>query len=192
MVSDGKLNITTGNDSTASVMTVVAVDFAVGDSLSVDVPPVPGSQSVFLMGSTTAGQPNGTSSFGFRFRRDGSLDRLHLYPGGITASTPDPSRDKPATLKITRTSETDFAYFIAIEGVQTQLGSFTLSQLAGIHSLHIGAQAWDLASHVYSFDNLQVSRLGILSRLDGANLNGDDAIDLNDLLEFAEWWLAGR
>ncbi len=158
-VSGGKLNITTGNDNTASVMTTDYVAFPVGETLSLDVPPDVDYGNPFMMCSTTAGQPNGTSTFGFRFRRDGNMyARMDLYPGGILANTLDPSPYKPATLFVKRTSDTDFDYSIKIEGVETHLGSFTLPNLAGIYNLHIGAQAYDLSSNTLAFDNLSIQR----------------------------------
>jgi hypothetical protein len=154
-ISGGKLNITTGADNTFSVMTSDTVEFAVGDTLSLDVPPVLPDGGPFMMCSTTAAQPDGTSTFGFRFRRDGYA-RIHLYPGGILADTLDPDPSKPATLLVKRTSDTGFNYSMVIEGTEATLGSFTLSALSGTTQLHIGAQAYDLSGDPYAFDNLQV------------------------------------
>jgi len=157
-VSGGKLRITTGADNTYSVMTSNTVEFNIGDILSLDVPAVSGTESVFMMCSTSAAQPNGTSTFGFRFRRDGVMyARMDLYPGGIQANTLDPNPDLPAKLIIKRTSDTYFEYSIKIEGVQTNLGSFILPSLSGIYNLHIGAQAYKQTSGTtFAFDNLQV------------------------------------
>ena len=158
-ISGGKFKITTGNDNTASVMTTDYIAFSVGETLSLNVPPVLANQSTFMMCSTTAGQPDGTSTFGFRFRRDGPwYARMELCPGGILTPCPlDPSPGKPATLLVKRTSDTNFEYSIRIEGQVTQLGSFTLSQLSGIINLHIGVQGYGLSSVTFAFDNLQVS-----------------------------------
>ncbi len=167
VISAGKLKITTGNDNTASVMTTDPVVFPVGEILSLDVPPISANQSAFMMCSTIAGQPNGGTSFGFRFRRDGgTLVRMQLCPGDILPSTNDPSPGKPATLMVKRTSETDFEYSIRIEGGVTQLGSFTLSQLSGNIDLHIGAQAYALSGGTtFAFDNLRVSNALISTEL---------------------------
>ena len=157
-VSGGKLRITTGADNTYSVMTSNTVEFNIGDILSLDVPAVSGTESVFMMCSTSAAQPDGTSTFGFRFRRDGVMyARMNLYPGGIQANTLDPNPDLPATLMVKRTSDTYFEYSIKIEGVQTELGSFTLTNLSGNYNLFIGAQAYKQTSGTtFAFDNLQV------------------------------------
>ncbi|MHC4642909.1 MAG: hypothetical protein ACYS32_14800, partial [Planctomycetota bacterium] len=156
-ISGGKLNITTGSDNTFSVMTTNSVRFAVGNILSLEVPPQAGAEGVFMMCSTTDGSPNGTSTYGFRFRRDGNnYARMDLYPGGMGTNTLDPDPSKPAILRVKRTSDTNFDYSITIEGVETMLGSFVLSQLSGITDLHIGAQAYDLWADTFSFDNLQV------------------------------------
>jgi parallel beta-helix repeat protein len=184
-VSGGKLNITVGNDNTFSVMTSDAVGFTTGETLSLEVPASSGNHDVFMMCSTTAGQPDGSSTFGFRFRRDGAeYARMNLYPGGIIANTLDPSPDKPATLLVKRISDIDFEYSIKIEGAQTQLGSFTLPSLAGIYNLHIGAQAYKQTSDVFTFDNLSIrsSRIHNITKdiwygsiqlsIDGAS-NGD-------------------
>ena len=48
-VSGGKLNITTGNDNTASVMTTDYVAFPVGETLSLDVPPDVDYGNPFMM-----------------------------------------------------------------------------------------------------------------------------------------------
>jgi len=158
-ISGGKLNITTGADNTYSVMTSNTVVFNVGDTLSLDVPAISGTESVFMMCSTSPAQPNGSSTFGFRFRRDapGGYARMHLYPGGIQANTLDPNPDLPAKLIIKRTSDTGFLYLIKIEGEVTNLGSFTLPQLSGNIYLHIGAQAYrQISGTTFAFDNLQV------------------------------------
>jgi hypothetical protein len=184
-ISGGKLNITVGNDNTFSVMTSNTVGFNIGDTLSLEVPASSGNHDVFMMCSTTAGQPDGSSTFGFRFRRDGAqYARMNLYPGGIIANTMDPSPDKPATLFVKRISDIDFEYSIKIEGAETQLGSFTLPSLAGIYNLHIGAQAYKLTSDAFAFDNLSIrsSRIHNITKdiwydsiqlsIDGAS-NGD-------------------
>jgi len=158
-VADGKLRITTGFDNTYSVMTTNTVVFNVGDTLSLDVPAISGTGSVFMMCSTSAFQPNGSTTFGFRFRRDGpGYARMELCPGGILTPYPlDPSPDKPAILMVKRTSDTGFLYLIKIEGEVTNLGSFTLPQLSGIIDLHIGAQAYrQIMGTTFAFDNLQV------------------------------------
>lgn len=168
-------------------MTRDPVTFGVGTTISLDVPPVFSSESVFMMCSTIAGQPNGTSSFGFRFRRDGYA-RMHLYPGGIQTNTLDPDPNKPATLCVERTSDTDFYYSIIIDEVKNPLGSFALPELAGIVNLHIGAQAFDISPDTFSFDNLQTYKC---VRLGGANLDGDEDVDWNDLRVLVDWWFAG-
>jgi hypothetical protein len=156
-ISGGKLNITAGNDNTFSVMTSNTVGFNIGDTLSLEVPASSGNHDVFMMCSTAAGQPDGSSTFGFRFRRDGAqYARMNLYPGGIIANTLDPSPDKPATLLVKRVSDMDFEYSIKIEGTETQIGSFTLPSLAGIYNLHIGAQAYKMTSDAFAFDNLSI------------------------------------
>lgn len=155
-VSGGTLNITTGYENTATVMTSETVDFSVGNKLCLDVPPVSINQCVFMTVSTTAAQPNGSSSYGFRFRRGGGVVRIMRYPGGEGVNTDDPDDTKAAILTVTRITDSDFDYSIVVEGAQIQLGTFTLSELASITSLHIGAQAYALSSHTFPFDNLQV------------------------------------
>jgi hypothetical protein len=153
-MSGGKLYITTGSDNTASVMTSEAVRYGAGETVSLDVEAISGSEAVFMMCSTTAGEPDGTSSFGFRFRRGGGFARIDMYPGGTAANTADPCSSKPATLRVKRTSHSGFDYSIIIEGAETQLGSFTLPSLTTIFDLHIGAQAYDASSDTFVFDNL--------------------------------------
>jgi hypothetical protein len=192
-ISGGKLNITTGDDNTFSVMTSEAVEFAVGETLSLEVPAVSDYEGVFMMCSTTDGQPdpNGAGTFGFRFRRDGGslgYARLHLYPGGILADTLDPNPNKPATLLVTRTSDTNFEYSIKIEGEETALGSFTLPELSGITNLHIGAQAYGLSSGTFVFDNLKITRCGDWG-YHPMDFNLDCYVNMLDFAEFAGGWL---
>ena len=188
-ISGGKLNITTGSDNTASVMTTDCMAFCVGETLSLEVPAVSSNRNVFMMCSTTAGQPDGTSTFGFRFRRDGaSYARMHLYPGGILTNTLDPDPTKPATVCVERTSDTDFDYSIIIDGARTQLGSFTLSELAGIINLHIGAQAYTMSSDIFVFDNLQISKCGDWG-YHPMDFNLDCYVNMLDFAAFAGSWL---
>jgi len=188
-ISGSKLNITTGNDNTFSVMTTDPMPFDINDTLTLDVPARSGSQGVFLMCSTSAIQPDGTSSFGFRFRRDGSgFARIELFPGGFLPNTFDPTPDKPAMLIIKRTSDTNFNYSIRIEGAQTYLGSFTLANLSGFYSLHVGAQAFNTAASTFVFDNLTIQPLRRIHNItrdalyDTIQLSIDDAVD-GDLIE---------
>ncbi|MHC4744106.1 MAG: hypothetical protein ACYS8Z_19485, partial [Planctomycetota bacterium] len=155
-IADGKLKIQTGNDNTYSVMTESAVRFGVGETLTLEVPPVSGSRGAFMMCSTAAENPDGTSTFGFRFRRGGGIVQMQLYPGGLQTDIADPAADKSATVCVTRTSDGGFDPSIIIEGARTQLSSFSLSALAGITNLHIGAQAYGSTSGLFVFDNLQV------------------------------------
>jgi hypothetical protein len=192
-ISGGKLNITTGINNTFSVMTSEAVEFAIGETLSLEVPAVSDNNGVFMMCSTTDGQPdpNGPGTFGFRFRRDGvslSYARMHLYPGGILANTTDPFPDKPATLRVRRTSYADFEYSIEIEGEKTRLGSFILPELSGITNLHIGAQAYGLSISTFVFDNLKISRCGNL-RYNPMDFNRDCYVNMLDFAVFAADWL---
>jgi hypothetical protein len=193
-ISDGKLKITTGNNNTFSVMTREAVEFAIGDTLSLEVPAVSDNEGVFMMCSTTAGEPNGTTTFGFRFRRDGGSPgyaRMHLYPpgtGGILADTLDPFPDKPATLRVKRTSNEDFDYSIEIEGEKFPLGSFTLPELSNSNNLHIGAQAYGLSSGTFEFDNLKIARCGDWG-YHPMDFNLDCNVNMLDFAVFAGSWL---
>lgn len=191
-ISDGKLKIMTGSDNTFSVMTSEAVEFAIGATLSLEVPARSGNEGVFMMCSTTAGQPNGTSTFGFRFRRDGgspAYARIHRYPpDDIVADTQDPCNTKPATLIITRTSDVDFGYSIEIEGEKTKLGSFILPELSGITNLHIGAQAYGLSSGTFVFDNLKIDRCGYWG-YHPMDFNRDCYVNSLDFAIFAGSWL---
>jgi hypothetical protein len=186
-ISGGKLNIATGTDNTASVMTTDCMPFCVGETLSLKVPSVSASEGVFMMCSTTAGQPDGTSTFGFRFRRDGYA-RIHLYPGGILANTSDPDPTQPATVCVKRTSDTHFDYSIIIDGVRTHLGSFTLSELAGIINLHMGAQAYDISSETFVFDNLEISKCGDWG-YHPMDFNRDCYVNMLDFAAFVDGWL---
>jgi len=187
-ISGGKLNITTGNDNTFSVMTSEAVEFAIGATLSLEVPARSGDEGVFMMCSTTNGQPDGTGTFGFRFRRDGYYARMHLYPGGLQTNRSDPDPTKPATLCVERISDTGFEYSIKIEGSETALGSFTLDQLSGVTNLHIGAQAYDTKVNTFSFDNLKIDRCGNWG-YHSMDFNRDCYVNSLDFAMFAGSWL---
>jgi glucuronoarabinoxylan endo-1,4-beta-xylanase len=167
-ISGGKLNITAGADNTFSVMTSDSVGFDVGETLSLDVPAVSGTEGVFMMCSTSAYQPDGTSTFGFRFRRSQGIVRIDLYPGGAGTNYSDPCSIRPARLIVSRTSDTGFDYSIKIEGAQYHLGSFTLTNLAGNYNLHVGAQAYKQTSGTtFPFDNLsiQVQPAGLIHNI---------------------------
>ncbi|MHC4643392.1 MAG: metallophosphoesterase [Planctomycetota bacterium] len=191
-ISGGKLKITPENYKTFSVMTSEAVEFAIGETLSLEVPAVSDNNDVFMMCSTTAGQPDGTSTFGFRFRRDGGSPgyaRMHLYPpGDILADTLDPDPDKPATLCVKRTSYADFDYSIEIEGEKTRLGSFILPELSGITNLHIGAQAFNISRGTLVFDNLKIARCGGWG-YHPMDFNRDCYVNMLDFAVFAGGWL---
>ena len=164
-VSGGKLNIKPGADNTFSVMTSNTVGFNVDDALSLDVPAISGTESVFMMCSTAAAQPNGSITFGFRFRRGGGIVRIDLSPGGSGTNTADPCSARPAILIVTRTSDTGFEYSIKIEGAQYCLGSFALPNLAGNYNLHVGAQAYKQTSGTtFAFDNLLIPGIHNITR----------------------------
>lgn len=187
----GKLKITTGEKNTFSVMTSDTVEFAIGATLSLEVPPRSGYEGVFMMCSTTAGQPD-PNTFGFRFRRDldiSSYARINLYPGGIPTNTSDPDPTKPATLCVTRISDTGFDYSIKIEGNETALGWFTLDQLSGVTNLHIGAQAYATTEDTtFLFDNLKLDSCGYWGYR-SMDINRDCVVNLLDFAMFAGGWL---
>ncbi len=190
-ISGGKLKINTGNNNTFSVMTGEPVEFAIGETLSLEVPAVSDNEGVFMICSTTTGEPNGISNFGFRFRRDGGSPgyaRMHLYPGGILANTLDPDPNKPATLRVKRTSYADFDYSIEIQGERTRLGSFILPELSGINNLHIGAQAFDVFSDIFVFDNLKIAKCGDWG-YHPMDFNRDCYVNMLDFAVFAGGWL---
>jgi hypothetical protein len=189
-ISDGKLKITTGADNTFSVMTSDPVGFNVGETLSLDVPGIQGSEGVFMMCSTSAAQPDGISTFGFRFRRDGpGYARMHLYPGGIEVNTADPCHDQPATLFVKRTSDVDFEYSIKIQGARTYLGSFTEPNLSGFSNLHIGSQAYNTSSRIFEFDNLKIVKWCGDWGYHSMDFNKDCYVNLDDFSMFAAHWL---
>ncbi len=189
-ISGGKLKIKTGTDNTFSVMTTDSVAFLIGDTLSLDVPEVSGSEGVFMMCSTSAAQPNSSTTFGFRFRRGLGQVRIDLYPGQATAYSPDPCSGKPALLIVKRTSNDDFEYFISIEGTVYPLGSFSLSPLADFSNLHIGAQAYAWSGDTtFTFDNLKISKSCGYWGYNSADINRDCYTDFNDFAIFAAGWL---
>ncbi len=187
-VSGDTLNITTGSNNTASVMITDETAFCIGDALSIEVPGISGYQGVFMMCSTTAGQPDGTTTYGFRFRRGGGIVRIDRYPGGAVTDSTDPSPGSPAVLRVIRTSGADFDYFIEINGTETPLGSFTIEEMSPYYNLHIGAQAFDTTGNTFSFDNLFVSKCGDWG-YHSMDFNLDCYVNLQDFAEFSKSWL---
>ena len=157
-VSGGTLNIDAAAGNTASVMRTSTVSFAVGEWLGIDAA-APGASTsghnVFLMLSTSTGQPNGTSSYGIRLARENATVRTKIYPGGNQPTVPEADVTTPATLWINRVSDTVFDSYYEMEGsgTKTFVSSDSMPDLAGITDLHIGAQAW---AGSQSFDNLRI------------------------------------
>ena len=158
-IFDGTLNITTGSGNTFTVTTSTPQSFAVGESLGVDVPPQTGSNGQFLTLGTAAGQPGG-DDVGYRWRRDSGGGGLRPARDdiGIFIDAIDPDKSSRATLWIDRTASDTFEFLIQLEGsvTRTSLGTDTYAALDGITNLHIGMQAFDSSSTVYSFDNLRI------------------------------------
>ncbi len=156
-VSGGTLNIDAAAGNTASAMRTSTVSFLVGEWLGIDAPgPGPDGFNVFLMFSTTAAQPNGSTSYGIRLAREATAGlRTKIYPGGAQPSVPDPDLTTPATLWINRVSDTVFESYYEMDGsgTKTFVSSDSMPDLAGITDLHIGAQVWKGSQ---SFDNLRI------------------------------------
>ncbi|MDC0935826.1 PEP-CTERM sorting domain-containing protein [Pirellulales bacterium] len=161
-VSGGTLNITTGNGNTAMVTLTAAQNLAVGESLGVDVPPQSNPNGLFLTLGTALGQPGAAGGDGYRWRRDaGPTGGLGIYQAAantIILTEIDPDKSSPATLWIDRTASDTFEFQIQLEGgiTRTSVGTDTYAALDGISNLHIGMQAFDSSSTVYSFDNLRI------------------------------------
>ena len=162
-ISDGTLNIHAALGNTASVIKTTPVPFLVGELLAVDAPG-PGTlgSGVFLMFSTTAAQPNGTSSYGISLSRKSGKFRTKLYPGDNSPQLRAPDPNTVATLWIQRASDTVFDSYYQMEGSETMtlISSDTITQLAGITDLYIGVQAF-VGS--FSFDNLRIAGVNTIN-----------------------------
>ncbi len=157
-ISGDTLNIHAASGNTASAMRATTVPFLVGEWLAVDAPGPGASTSghnVFLVFSTTAGQPNGSSSYGIRLARENATLRTKIYPGGNQPTVAEADVTTPATLWINRVSDTVFDSYYELEGsgTLTPVSSDSMPDLAGITDLYIGAQAW---AGSQSFDNLRI------------------------------------
>ena len=161
----GSLLIDPGLSNTYSVMHSNS-DLGVGEQFRIDVGRVNLSgNTMFSMVSTHPALPDGTSEFGFRFRRD-SGDGLHIetISNGsdiIGPSFPDPDPSASLTLWIDRITATQFGFYYSEigSGSRTFVGNSSLLPSEVTSSFHVGAQTWRFLTDsppAYAFDNLQI------------------------------------
>jgi hypothetical protein len=157
VAGEGRLQLTSGANNTVAAMLDDGVHFLrPGTAWGIDIEE-PGN--AFFMTSTVAAQPNGTSSFGFRLRRDATwrlaaVDSAgsELIDTGVTGAA-----GPPGTMWIDRVTDTEFRFFFEVtgSGERTPLASTTHADLRDVANLFIGVQFFDTSRVRFSFDNLR-------------------------------------
>ena len=184
-ISGGSLTITPSLSNTPRTYTVMRDDgghfLQVGQQVSVEMPGKSGSESLFLQLSTSKEQPNSTSSFGYRLRRDGGspgllrIEEISLNNDVIVHTADDPNETAPLTVTARRVSETEFAFFYVTGSGEVQLGgTFTNPALAGESNLFFGVEAFGALERTYSFDDLALANVNA----DRGFFTGDDLAGL--------------
>jgi hypothetical protein len=162
-----ELRIQAGNNNTYSVVHTTS-SLEIGDIYSIDFLTARTGESggtangEFLMLTTGLGQPNGSSTSGFRLRLDsaGSI-RLSTY----SANGPDPTVSTgyspsvaPDTFWAARVNATDFDFYFGPQGSRTFITSGSLHpDDIDTETLHVGFQAFSNPSTGFSFDNLRIT-----------------------------------
>jgi hypothetical protein len=167
-VSGGTLNLTAASNNTFSIVHTTS-SLEVGESYSLDMlDPWDGSgnsggnDGQFLMLTTGTGQPNGSSSFGFRLRLDNNsvirLQTLKSDGNTIVSTSVAPSAAAPDTLWIDRISATDFEFYYGPAGSRTLITTGSLPASDAANPLRVGFQAFSAsgATELYNFDKLQI------------------------------------
>ncbi len=162
---DGSLIIDPDSGNTYSVMHADS-NLGIGESFRVDVSPLfaayNGTKSVISTGTSV---PNGTSTFGFRLRRDGPPGlRIDTWSDGVYSTGPsltDPDPSEPLTFWIDRMTSTDFNFYYSLIGsaARTFVGSSSLLSSEVVGPLYVGVDAYRAPSNSptgFAFDNLQI------------------------------------
>ena len=162
---DGVLLIAPNALNTYSVVRVGS-SLGVGETFHVDVGRVDSDRtSSFAMITTSLAQPDGVSSFGFRFRRDDGdtiiVERLSDGSDVMDATVAEPSQSDPLTFWIDRTTTTDFSFYYSPVGSanRTLVGNSSLLASEVTTDLHVGVQSYRHLSatpSAYEFDNLVI------------------------------------
>lgn len=123
-----------------------------------------GGDGQFIMLTTSTGQPNGSSSYGFRLRVDNnSVIRLFTASsaGNSTVNTTTSPSVAPDTFWIDRTTATDFEFYYGPSlGSRTLITTGSLAASDVVSPLHVGIQSWSTGgSEQYDFDNLQIQNI---------------------------------
>ncbi len=162
----GSLLIDPGLSNTYSVMHSNS-DLGVGEQFRIDVGRVNlAGNTMFSMVSTHPALPDGTSEFGFRFRRHSNNEGLFIetISNGsdiVGPSFPDPDPSASLTLWIDRITATQFGFYYSEigSGSRTFVGNSSLLPSEVTSSFHVGAQTWRFLTDsppAYAFDNLQI------------------------------------
>ena len=163
-VGGGTLNLTPGGANTVAVMLNDGANYMTpGSRWAVDVNDDGNS---FMQVSTIPGQPDGTSSFGFRLRRDTGGFRIHRYSSAAGSGIVGGFLDNPSgalTMRIDRTSATDFSFYYDTPTADpVLLGSASLPDVAAIDDLYVGVQAFtSTGTPTFHFDNLQADTIEV-------------------------------
>ena len=137
--------------------------------LAVDVPATKPGLNIFVVVSTSIGEPQGgpDGGIGFRLRRDHGKgiavqqsDSNRCFPLVLDSSlTDDPNPDLPLRLVIERKTETEFNFYYEIKGSRTKIaGPIYSHELAEVEGLYIGFEVSNRDIHRQSvtFDNFSI------------------------------------
>ena len=167
-IDDGDSNalrILTGGNNTYSVVHTTS-SLEIGESYSIDFLDARTGESggsgngAFLMLTTDTGQPNGSSSSGFRLRLD---SQANIRLSTLSVNGPDPTITSstspsvaPDTFWIDRTTATDFEFYYGSAGSRTWITTGSLHpDDVDTETVHVGFQAFGGATG-FSFDNLEI------------------------------------
>ena len=168
-ISGGTLNVTAGTNNTFSVVHNTS-SLGIGETFSIDVVTPStgagnnsgGSDAARLMLTTGTGQPNGSSTFGFRLRIDSNTN-IKIQTYSSTSSTNVDTGVSPTvapdTFWIDRVTATSFEFYYGSAGSRTLIGTGNLEASDVVNPIHVGVQGFANPTELHQFDNLQIQAI---------------------------------